>query len=61
MTTLKKTPAQLLRRIAMLEAQNLELQKKLAKVHGGWGELCMEKIVFEHRCINAIKLLSGED
>jgi len=40
---MKKSPAQLMRRIAMLEAQNTELQDKLKTAFAGWGDLCMEK------------------
>ena len=59
--TKQKTPAQLRRKVEMLEAQVAELRAKLATAYSGWGDLCMEKIVAQERCKQALRILSGED
>jgi len=58
---MKKTPAQLLRRIAMLEAQNAELQAQMSKVLSTWSDMAMEKIIAQERCKQAMLILSGAD
>ena len=57
----KKTPAQLRRRIALLEAQNAELLKRCNEALRTWGDMAMEKIIAQERIKNALAILTGED
>lgn len=57
----KKTPAQLRRRIALLEAQNAELQEQFKRVLSNWADMSMEKVIAEERVKNAMAMLTGED
>jgi hypothetical protein len=56
-----KSPAQMLRKIEILEAQIAELKQQLEKAHSGWGDICAEKILAQMRCEQALRILSGED
>ena len=56
-----KTPAQLRRKVEMLEAQVAELRAQLTRATGGWAEICMAKIIAEQRCQQAMRVLRGDD
>jgi len=59
--TKPKTPAQLRRKIEMLEAQVAELKDQMSKAHAGWGNICSDKIIAQMRCEQAMRILSGAD
>ena len=57
----KRTPAQMARRIAMLEAQNADLHERMRRLLSDWGDICMRAIVAEERCKQSMQILAGED